>query len=536
MFWPEHISTIGILAATLFLLRVLHSFGHFKIQHTLWEKIGVVGVSPGGGIFSWLLAVLKSPVKLDEYLQDGYDKYSKQGKPFGLPTMWMGGYLVILPRSMLHFLNRSRQELSGFNALLEGIQFKYLLSDRGRIWSNPIHFEVTNDLTSKDLAVLAPIMMEEFENAFRTCWDDPGMADNGLITDAFASMTRITSRVSVRVMLGLPICRNAEYMEESMRYSNSIMQSAAIINCLPPFMRPVIGRLLGLWTRHNARKVLKFMVPVVEERLQKHKQMGGDAHSQLDMLQSLIRVAQNHGPAELGADRIAKRVLALKTMFIFGIGWVFAQAVLEIYSNPDCADIVRTLEQECRRVARENNGLSTREAIDKLYHVDSAIRESMRLNDAFLHTLPFDVVAGSPIELSKGWTISPGSRVRMAYPGRFVHLDPDIYPEPRRFDPFRFVHKGDTNSSEESGEEAMSKQELLTTPSKSFLFFGYGRHGCPGRWFVSTLVKQALSYVVLNYDVEVTNLPGKKQSLLNFVLPPMEARLRVKRKVSVSTE
>lgn len=246
------------------------------------------------------------------------------------------------------------------------------------------------------------------------------------------------------------------------------------------------------------------------------------------MIQWLIRVARNHGPEQMTANKIAMRILALTSMFVFAIGWIFAHAVLDVYCSPSRDDIVSTLETECRRVSVEHQGLSTKEAVDALYCVDSAVRESMRLNDVMVHLLPLDVISGEAIDLGEGRRINAGSSVRTVFPAQMVHMDPDLYQNPEQFDAFRFSREFD--ASQQTSPQQATKRELMTTVSTSFLPFGYGRHACPGRWFVAQMVKQGLAYVLLNYDVEVTKKPGRRTSMLNFMLPPQSAEMRVSRK------
>jgi cytochrome P450 len=239
----------------------------------------------------------------------------------------------------------------------------------------------------------------------------------------------------------------------------------------------------------------------------------------------LIRVAKPHGPEQVSANKIAMRILALTSMFVFAIGWVFAHALLDIYCTSSRDEVVETLAAECRHVSAEHGELSSKEAIDSLYCLDSAVRESMRLHDVMVHLLPLDVVSGEPIDLGEGRRITAGSKVRTVFPAQMIHMDPDIYPSPEEFDAFRFSRGFDS-----AQKMKHAKRELMTTLSTSFLPFGYGRHACPGRWFVAYMVKQALAHVLLRYDVEVTKKPGKKTSLLNFMLPPQSTELRVTRK------
>jgi hypothetical protein len=239
----------------------------------------------------------------------------------------------------------------------------------------------------------------------------------------------------------------------------------------------------------------------------------------------LVRVAKSHGPEQMSAEKIAMRILALTSMFVFAIGWVFAHALLDIYCSPPPDKVAEALAMECREISAAHQGLSTKEALDSLYQVDSAVRDSMRLHDVMVHLLPLDVISGDAIDLGGGRQIMPGSKVRTVFPAQMIHMDPDVYRQPERFDAFRFsrCHDG-------SQKVGAAKRDLMTTVSPSFLPFGYGRHACPGRWFVAYMVKQALAHALLHYDVKITKAPGKRTSLLNFMLPPQSAELQVCRR------
>lgn len=208
------------------------------------------------------------------------------------------------------------------------------------------------------------------------------------------------------------------------------------------------------------------------------------------------------------------------------MGYTFAHSVLDLYGSPlkSRAEFIAGLEAECKQVSEQHQGLSTKEAVDSLYRVDSAVRESMRLSDVGVTTFPLDVISGK-VDLGNGIQVPKG--VRMVFPTQPMHLDPDFYDEPHRFDAFRFSRKFEDLPESDLPEQ----RELLTSPTKSFLALGYGRHSCPGRWFVSQTMKQALAYVILNYDVELVGEPVKRKALLNMMMPPTEVQIRIRPKL-----
>ena len=70
--------------------------------------------------------------------------------------------------------------------------------------------------------------------------------------------------------------------------------------------------------------------------------------------------------------------------------------------------------------------------------------------------------------------------VRIGFPSQNIHIDPDNYHEPGRYDAFQFSgpFKGTGKASRKKGEAP--ERELITTPTQSFLALGYGRHACLG--------------------------------------------------------
>ena len=170
--------------------------------------------------------------------------------------------------------------------------------------------------------------------------------------------------------------------------------------------------------------------------------------------------------------------------------------------------------------------LSTKAAVDRLFRVDSAIRESIRLSDVAMTALARDVVS-SKLDLGNGIQVPRG--VRIVFPTQAIHRGPRYYEDPLHFDPFRFSRRFE-GAADPIGRRA-SGQESITSITDSFLAFGHGKHACPGRWFAAQTMKQALATILLNFDVEVVRKPAKRQVLLNMMVLATDVRLRIRRKL-----
>lgn len=100
--------------------------------------------------------------------------------------------------------------------------------------------------------------------------------------------------------------------------------------------------------------------------------------------------------------------------------------------------------------------------------------------------------------------------------------DESIFPEPEKFDGYRFLRMRDQGNQELA-------QYVSTSPST--LGFGHGQHACPGRFFAANEMKIALSLILLKYDFKLSS-PAKPQPAMYglFYLADDSAKIMIKRR------
>ncbi|RYP50585.1 hypothetical protein DL768_003930 [Monosporascus sp. mg162] len=497
MSWTQYLLSLAIPSFVLFLLQWLRvRVSHRRPLPEVWARLDMVGASPMSQL-SFLGAVARSIVSTRQLANEGYLKFSKSlDRPFALPTTWVrSGSVMVLPPSLVPLLTRpdrtSEGEWTNLRGLVETIQLPYIITDPN-IYQNVLHFDVVRrKMQNRDMGRLAPVTADEVDKAFRAIW---GTQTTWETINGWEACGRVISRASQRILIGLPLSRDETLLETSRQYANSLLVGGAIINCFPPALRWFAAPLVALRARYFQSRFVKMLVPVVEERIRRweaDKDGGPD-----DFLQWMIPICAKEGADQLDATRIALRLVSLLTPLIFAVCYVFAHCVLDIHGGPARADVLASLEEECARVSAQHTGITTSESVNALFRIDSALRESMRVSDVAVTNLFRDVTAGE-VDVGNGLRVGPG--VRMVFPTQDVHLDPDNYKDPRQYDAFRFSRPF------EDVKENNRERELITTTTPTFLPFGYGRHACPGRWFAAQLMKQALAYIVLNYDLELVS-------------------------------
>lgn len=221
----------------------------------------------------------------------------------------------------------------------------------------------------------------------------------------------------------------------------------------------------------------------------------------------------------------------LNLVSIFSTTYHLVNCLLDILYSPSSDSFLAGLRAECDAVSSAHDGhLDTKEAIEQLYRMDSTVRESLRTSASGIIAVPRTVARGSG-GLDLGHMVVPEG-VRLGVPVRAIHHDPAYYDKPHNFDAFRFSRPFE---GPEGRLRQAAEQKQSSAMDETFLSFGYGKHGCPGRWFATQSIKQVLAHIVQTYDVECIGQRPAKDVLLNILMPPTKAYVSIRRRQMAGT-
>ena len=186
---------------------------------------------------------------------------------------------------------------------------------------------------------------------------------------------------------------------------------------------------------------------------------------------------------------------------------------IDLLGSPTSSNYYVHLREEIESVLSNDLEWSSQTSIAKLHRTDSAIRESLRRSPILTRTGMREVVKKDGVQFPNGETIPKGAW--LAAPAVAIHFDERFYPNPEKYDPFRFVPDGlkGTDTVDPTATTPMLaesdpvspqglKQRIMSTSlssaSPTFLGFGYGRHS----WYVAIsrtlhLPSRELTIVVL---------------------------------------
>ena len=424
--------------------------------------------------------------------------------------------------------------------LLEG---KYVFTDP-YLLERPFHEDVVHRSLARKLPLLIPDIQDEVAHAM----DDVFGLDTVDWKDicVFEAMMDVVARISNRMFVGLPLCRNKDYLENAKGFAQDIMTGVAMLSFVPKQLKSFVAPLLTFPNRRHYNGTAKYTLPLIKERLElmhrKARDPSFDWQEPNDYISWHINLARAENNArELDPVLISRRLLPINFAAIHTTVFTVTNALFDILGSKSSRDVLAGLEEEASRVFAEENGAWSKASLAKLVRTDSALKESMRVS-SFM-TKGMNRVVTHPITHEKaGWSLQPGALV--ATDVYSVHMDPELYPKPDEYDAFRFSRvreefeqnqkEGKLNENDKSEMLRLKGTGMITT-GDTFLPFGHGKHACPGRFFVSHELKMLLSYLFTEYDVEPLPERPKNTWFGPHVIPPMKQTIRVRRRKQGNT-
>ncbi|KAG5651608.1 hypothetical protein H0H81_008068 [Sphagnurus paluster] len=333
---------------------------------------------------------------------------------------------------------------------------------------------------TRNLPFIFPEMREEMVSAFNDVIPQEYALEWQTISAA-DGITEIIGRLCNRVILGPHICREPAILA----LKRQLIKDKAdfVLDILP---EPLSVLIAGL--RRRTKKLSQLLKPTIQlqQRVQKESPVGSHYRTSSDaqntILSSLIaETSTPHTPYEITRNIIALNLQAVSTTSL-----AFTHALYHLAASN--THVVQPMREEIQAALRGEGW--TLHALERMHRIDSFLKESMRLSG--LHALTMHRESRKPYVFSGGTHIPTGAHLAAACAS--VHTDAARYASPETFDATRFVR---------AGSEGAPRYQLTTT-GLDFLAWGHGRAACPGRFFAAAVMKMMLAYVVLEYDVRLS--------------------------------
>lgn len=422
------------------------------------------------------------------WIQDGYDKYSKDGKAFIIPGLLGTPPEVVIPRSQMNWmLDQPDHIISTAAAHYDILNGDYSFVDK-RILEKPYQEHVVHRSLARQLAALIPGL----DRQIRACVDDIYGTDDGQwrAVNIWDSLMVLIPKVTNLMFVGQELCDNKEYLDNMLNFTEDVTRDLMTFPMIPTIIKPVLCPLAGLASKYHYRKTARHSVPVIKQRLRDMaaKQSGNPAYKDWkapnDYITWTISVATAEGRTEeLDPVRISQRLLPLNFAAIHTTAITTLHAFLDFLAYDKEQNIIETLREEITRVllGEEPRGEWNKAKLSRLHRTDSAVRESMRVNAMAQTMVIRKVVAPRGVTNEEtGQHFSRGTI--LSCPIWCTQHDEDIFGGGAdRYDAFRYSRQREEYEAGGAGEKSadgglrVAKMGMVTTSVEHY-GFGHGRH------------------------------------------------------------
>ncbi|KAM6489258.1 Cytochrome P450 [Amanita muscaria] len=452
---------------------------------TIPQLRSIPTIGPSGPLKSYIGAV-RFFFYGQEMLQEGYDKF--RGSLFKIPTLtsWL---VVGSGDRLIDEIRRAPDEnLSPDAATRETFSTDLTLGPD--LFDDPFHLEIVRGPLTRNIGAKLADVQDEIIAAF----DDfiPIQGDEWTEVTVFDAVMDIVCRASNRMLVGLPLCRNPDWIDLNKRFTIDLVTSAIVLLFLPDSLKLFVAPLLRSIPR-GVKRGIKHLEPLIEERLEQKALHGNDwSEKPNDMISWALDVTMDRPRS---TEALVRAVLATNSAAIHTTTVSFTFILYELATRPE---YIQPLRDEVEAVIKEEGW--SKGSVRKLWKVDSFMKECMRVSNAGPVTMIRKVM--KDFTFSDGTTVPAGGMIVVPFDP--VHTDADHYTDPKTFDGFRFEKM--------RGNDNENLKHQFASLSVDYVLFGNGRHACPGRFFVANELKVMLSHVLLNYDIKMADERGRPKN------------------------
>ncbi|KAK5644025.1 hypothetical protein RI129_007870 [Pyrocoelia pectoralis] len=469
------ILVICILLAVIFKLRKIYSY---------WKDRGVDYVSP---LYSFGL-LTENSLRVNSYakvFENAYETFPDR--------RYIGMYNLFQPVLLIRDLELVKRicvkDNDSFQAHSEVIPLE--IDD---MWSKNIYAVENAQQWYKIRTVLTPFftsnkirtsfpVIQKFSTNF-TDYLKSESAGEKITLEMYKVIRRLLNDITVNTYFGVSC--------DSLKQPNNIviMMVGEAMN-LPGFQRffqwfgrfsPQILQLFGIKVFNS--RVKKFFTDIMEESLKLGFKHGFNRH---DIIGTLFKLYASEIPVQNTLNKtIVEDITSQAFLLLFsGYETVVSTLTLMIYELTVNSDVQEKLFEEITQTLEKYDGIISYESIMAMEYLDQTLNETLRLHppSALIDrqaTEDYVIEAENPNE--KDLLIEKGTPIWILQ--NAIQTDADNFPNPKKFDPDRFMIKNKLNMK-----------------SYSYIPFGAGPRSCLGYRYGLMQVKLIITSLLLNFEL-----------------------------------
>ncbi|RAH78823.1 cytochrome P450, partial [Aspergillus japonicus CBS 114.51] len=304
----------------------------------------------------------------------------------------------------------------------------------------------------------------------------------------FPMAKRLITAANALVFFGPEVSSDQVFLDAALEYPEHLMETAEALRLLPawaaPFAAPYLMR------RHRALKILlDRLTPVVEARIRNSTTTTTTAAEHADCIQFFVNAAaRKNQQHEWPAQRIIQVLLGVWFASVHQPAMCLFYALDDLCLHPEFTSALRDEVRAAMPAATTTQYPEINPP--HLPLLTSFLKESARLHPTDSISLRRKVL--QPFTLNDGTTLAKDDVA--CIPLRPILRDPELYPDPHIFNPYRFIEDNPIPTPKATSSD-------FTDADVTFPIWGLGKRACPGRYYASLLLKLVLAQILLRYDV-----------------------------------
>ncbi|KAF9886957.1 hypothetical protein FE257_010698 [Aspergillus nanangensis] len=421
-------------------------------------------------------------------LQVGYDRYTKNGQNWMMRTPG-GGQFVALPEHIEELRAAKDTDLHNLPANNDLMQTDYTM--HAILATDQYHFSVVQKQLTHNLGPGLPYIVDECKEAFD---DMIGKPRDWVSHHMYPLAFKITTRTANRLLFGDQLCKDDEFLQLAIDYSDTFFGGANLIRHYSNWMKPLV-MYFKTGIHQQRATAMKHIGPLLKERIaamDSARKNGTwqefEKNKPSDVVQWVLDITP---PEKMDLNLLVLRLLHILVSAVHTSSVTFLNSLYYLAIHPEVHDELRA---EIVGMFGSENREWKKQGLTKLTKLDSFIKEVARFHPFTAGTM--DRIAMKDYTLKDGTFIPKGTYILV--PSSITNFDTDVWgPTAREFDPWRFYKQRQV-----PGQETLHSL-VQTTPQ--FTYFGHvhGRHACPGRFFAANEIKVLMVYTLMNYDVKM---------------------------------
>lgn len=204
------------------------------------------------------------------------------------------------------------------------------------------------------------------------------------------------------------------------------------------------------------------------------------------------------------SDRITFNEMCAQSFIFFFAGFETSSTAMTfaLYLLAKHPEIQEKTREEIRRVKAAHNNVIDYEALMEMTYLNQVFNETLRMYPPVGNLIRMSI---NDYKIPNTELVIP-KNIMVTIPVYGIHMDPEIYPNPKKFDPDRFSHENTQNRH-----------------PYAFLPFGEGPRNCIGMRFAQLQSKFGIATILDNFELTVNK---KTQEPIKFDLstPNMAAK------------